>query len=1159
MGNRGLQAVLTVPLCFALQLSATSVVAQQSDPPSPDSMQSGFRTPPDSAKPRVWWHWMSGNVTQEGITADLEWMHRVGIGGMQMFDGDLGVAHYMKPVVWMTPEWKAAMRHAAAEADRLHLEMSMAASGGWSETAGPWVKPSEAMKKAVWSETRVHGPRAFSARLPDPPQGNGPYQGLVNNEQPMAPHLGGAPATYTPPPGPAPPPDPTFYADSVVVAYRVPAKEAAASPQPRITSSDPQFDPAPLNDGDYATVAELKNSGKAGSWIQWEFPGSFTAQSFTLGMGTPAVRGFPAVPNGRLAYSADGSHWTDLITLPDAPPWARPFSVRTFSFPPVAARFFRVTLEEPELTADQRKRGMTVPDSYPIAELQLRSSPRVSFFEDKASFGTFIATKDTPTPTVSEEEAVAVGDVVDLTSKMRPDGTLDWQVPEGDWVVLRMGYSLTGKKNHPATPEATGYEVDKLSREHVADYMQEYTGMISGAVAPYYGKSFRYFLMDSWEAGQENWTESILTEFRRRRGYDPLPYLPTLTGRIVTSSEASDAFLWDFRLTIAELLADNHYKLATDMLSKQGLGLYAEAMGIYMPTTGDGLLNKGQVSVPMGEFWTPMPDQLDIPTREADVREATSAAHIYGKPIVATESFTSNPTTIGWAQTPFYLKQLADQNFARGVNRIVFHTSDHQPFVDGKHRPGITLGYYGQHYTRNITWAEQAVAWNAYLARCSYLLQQGKPVADVAYFYGEGAPVTVPYWKRFSPAVPASASYDYVNSDVLLHDASVSGKELVLKGGMQYRVLVVPDETTSLSLRLLRQIGELVKSGAIVVAPRVAASPSLSDSNNGAELKAQVDAIWGSDAGPSGSHAYGKGKIYWGTSLEQVFSDQGIAPDFAFEAPQVTSTYSYPVPKATDDIVWAHRRTPDTDLYFVANQKVRTEDVETSYRVTGKAPELWHPDTGKTEPASYRVEAGRTRVTLHLAPEESVFVVFGKPSNAPSRALPKHQSQELTTLSGPWKVAFAPDLGAPSQIELSSLISWTESPQPGVRYFSGSATYSQEFNIQPNWLSSGSPIQLDLGRVREIAEVAVNGRPIDEILWKPPFVVDITALLKPGANHLEVKVTNLWPNRLIGDQQPDTTEHYTFTDYQAYTKNSPLIESGLLGPVRLLAEKSTAK
>ena len=1122
------------------------------------SLESGFAHPPEAAKPRVWWHWMSGNVTQEGITADLEWMHRVGIGGMQMFDGDLGVAHYMKPVIFMTPEWQAAMKHAAAEADRLHLEMTMAASGGWSETAGPWVKPAEAMKKAVWSETVVDGPRDFKSQLAAPPKVNGPYQGLEMKEVPMAPDLGGAPATYTPPPKPAPGPDETFYADSKVIAYRLPDNEASEKQQtPKITASDSSFDPAAMKDGDYSTIANLaSNPEGTDSWIQWEYPKKLNARAFTLCMGIPVLRGSPLFPNGNFSYSDDGKHWNELVVLPGSPQWGRTFSVRTFSFAPVQARYFRVTMQLPKFSEDQMRRGMRVPRYYGIAEAAVYHSPRISFFEDKASFGTYIATKETTTPSINSDEAVDPSNVVDLTSKMKPDGKLDWQVPEGKWVILRMGYSLTGKKNHPATPEATGYEVDKLSHEHVASYVKQYTGMIGGSVSPYYGKSFRYFLMDSWEAGQENWTENILEEFRKRRGYDPVPYLPALTGRIVGSSEASDSFLWDYRLTLSDLLAENHYKLATQMLAKQGIGLYAEAMGIGMPTTGDGLLNKGQVSVPMGEFWTPLPNDVDTPTREADVREASSAAHIYGKPIAATESFTSIPTIPGWGQTPFYLKQLADQNFARGINRIVFHTSDHQPFVDNKHKPGITLGYYGQHYSRNITWAEQAVAWNSYLARCSFLLQQGMPVEDIAYFYGEGAPVTVPYWKKFSPAVPATSSFDYINSDVLLNQSAIAGKLLALKTGMKYRVLVVPDEMTSLSLPMVKKIAALVKAGGIVVAPRVTASPSLTDHASQDALSKLVAEVWGPAGGLTGSHSYGTGKIYWGSTIQDVFTDQGWQPDFTYEDPQVTSTYDYPVPKADADIVWAHRETSTADIYFVANQKVRTEDVQTTYRVSGRIPEIWHPDTGIYDEADYKVERGRTMVKLHLTPEDSVFVVFR--AKAQPHAKPATTSTKLATLDQAWKLTFPPDLGAPAQIDQPALQSWTESTETGVKYFSGTATYAQDFDVDPQWLAANPQIELDLGRVREIAEVSVNGKSVGGILWKPPFTADIKPALRPGKNHLEIKVTNLWPNRIIGDLQPDAAQKYTFVVYKPYKADSPLTESGLMGPVELSGVKLRA-
>jgi alpha-L-rhamnosidase len=1143
-------AVLRLGIAAALFVALISPLPA---PDAPDTLEQTFLNPPESAKPRAWWHWMSGNVSKPGITADLEWMHRVGIGGMQMFDGDLGVAQYLeKPVIWMTPEWKDAFRHAGSEAERLGLEMSMAASGGWSETAGPWVKPDAAMKKVVWSEMRVKGPKDFDAKLPKPPHVNGPFQDMPVVDPPSSPMIGGAPGIPRAA-KPEPAPDPTFYADTVVLAYRLPESESNwPAPKAKISSSDPSFSSAEVLDGDYGTSSDLKFEGDQDSaWIQLEYAQAFSARTFTIALPPPGSRQLPVLPSGELAYSQDGHSWTKLFSLPGSPQYAHLFGVRTFSFPPVSARFFRLTLNRPQLTSDQSVRGITRAKAFPVAELTLGSAPRISFFEDKASFGTFVSTADTTTPEVAKNEAVAPPEVINLTGKMQPDGSLKWQVPEGQWAIVRMGYSLTGKKNHPATPEATGFEVDKLSARHVSDYMQTYTDMISRAVAPNYGKSFRYFLMDSWEAGQENWTEDMLSEFKRRRGYDATPYLLTLTGRIVGSSKESDAFLWDYRRTIAEMLADNHYKLATDFLAKQGIGLYAEAMGVSLPTTGDGLLNKGQVTIPMGEFWTPIAGVADFPAREADVLEAVSAGHIYGKNIIATESFTSNPSTPGWGQTPFYLKQLADQNFARGVNRIVFHTSDQQPFTDEKHKPGITLGFYGQHYSRNITWAEQAIVWNTYLARCSQMEQTGKPVVDVAYFYGEGAPVTVPYWKQFSPAVPASFSHDYVNADILLNHASVDQGELTLTGGMRYRLLVVPDEFNQLTLPMVRKFSELVNAGATVIAPRVIGSPSLADANSSAELKKLSLALWGSDTTVRGYNKFGKGKIYWGTSVEDVLAADHISPDFTYDPPTDVLPYDYPSPKTSAEIVWNHRRTPDKEIYFVANQRMRTENITVHFRAPGKSVELWHPDTGSIEPVAYADTGANTTVNLHLTPEESVFVVF-RSEDTKRQPAANHSPQELLTITTPWKLEFPPNLGAPPQIQMSSLTSWTTSAEPGVKYFSGTATYSNQFTLTEGWNQSGSKILLDLGRVREFAQVTLNGKPLPEILWKPPFTLEVTPALKSGLNTIEIKVTNLWPNRIIGDQQPDAKEKFTFTVYGAYKADSPLVESGLIGPVRLL-------
>lgn len=1136
-----------MPRLLLGSLCLTAIVVAQT---APSDLETNFKNPPNSAKPRVWWHWMNGNVTKEGITADLEWMKRVGIGGMQMFDGSLGVPQFTdKRLVWMTPDWKDAFRHAAAEADRLGLEMTMAASGGWSETAGPWVKPEQGMKKYVWSETRVEGPKQFSGILTHPPFNNGKFQDLPappSFEVPEMKGLPGAKQTSTTPPTPnAPSPptqEPTFYADTVVIAYRLPDHEIRmADSHPVITSSAGAIDTTKLMDGDRSQTMSLPfAAGAKEAWIQFEFAQPFRAQAFSLTAGTGLFPFGVNLPDGRLESSNDGTNWTTIVTLPG--PVHGNFPARTYEFPATSARFYRLIVAAPAPNPILAMFGMPPERAFKLAEIELLSTPRVNYWEDKASFGTLLGSDAGPTPPVPATEVIARKDVVDLTSKMRQDGTLSWDVPPGQWVILRMGYSLTGEKNHPATPEATGLEVDKLSHADVESYVRTYTDMISGALGAYFGKSFRYFLMDSWEAGEENWTEEMLSEFRKRRGYDPTPYLPVLTGRIVESSDVSDRFLWDFRRTIADLLAENHYGAAAEYFRNRGTGLYAEAMGTDLPTNGDGLLNKGQVDIPMGEFWVPVPGQNDTTAHDADVHEAASAAHIYGKPLVATESFTSMPFIPGWGQSPFYLKPLADRHLAMGVNRIVFHTSDHQPFTDDAHKPGITLWMFGQHYTRNITWAEQARAWNTYLARSSYLLQQGKYVADLAYFYGEGAPATVPFWKEMQPAPPAGYSYDYVNADVLLNKMSVENGRVVLQSGMSYRALVLPADMDDLTVPVLRKIRDLVAAGAIVIARRPRQSPSLADYSAGdTELRRIANEVWGAVDGKSISeHPYGKGKVYWGRTVQEIFDQEKIPPDFEYNRPHIDS-----------ELVWLHRQAPGLDLYFVANQKNRAEDFETRFRLEGKEAELWHPDTGLIEPADYKFENGRTTVPLHLDPDGSVFVAFRHPASAPLRTTPAAVNSELASIDGPWRIAFPPNWGAPSETMFEKLVSWTTSSDDGVKYFSGTATYSKEIQAPQAWFQQGAKLILDLGAVREIAEVSLNGTPVGGILWKPPFRADMTELLKPGANRLEIKVTNLWPNRIIGDQQPSATKTYTWTDYRPYTKDSPLLESGLLGPVTI--------
>jgi len=1133
-------------LMFAgLIITATCGVLAQKPP---DLLADGFKTPPDSAKPRAWWHWMNGNVTQEGITADLEWMKSAGIAGMQMFDVNYGTPQFVeKRLVWMTPEWKAALRHAAAEADRQGLEMAMASSGGWSESGGPSVRPDQAMKKLVWSTTDVEGPRKFSGVLAHPPTVNGPFQNIPRSQPPELltdTSLPGAKPVSTPPL----PPDPTYYADVKVIAFRVSGGEASMiGLGPKLTTGAENVNLSALMDGDFATgVAIPFPDATQQQWIQFEFAAPLSAQSFTIAVPGGGQSMVPTMPHGVVQVSQDGRIWATLVTLirPRSSYFAR-LPVRTYSFPATTARFFRVVLDRPPRTPPEMVKlfGVSIPSTITLSEIELTSSPRINDWEEKAQFGNFGEYEAPATPHVPPSQIISPATVVDLTSRMRPDGKLDWDVPEGKWIILRLGYSLTGQKIAPATPEATGYEVDKLSRRDAAAYFHDYVEQTSGAVGPYFGKSFRYFLMDSYEAGMENWTEEMIDEFQKRRGYDPTPYLPVLTGRVVESADASDRFLWDFRRTLADLFADNHYGAATEYFQKFGIGLYAEAMGTGLPTTGDGLQDKSRVTIPMGEFWVPQSGAQDTPDHLADIKEAASAAHIFGKAFAGAESFSTCPDTPMWGKPPSVLKPVADNAFALGINRIVLHESAAQPFVDDRHKPGMTLGPCGQIFTRNQTWASQAIAWNTYLARNSYMLQQGQFVGDLAYFYGEGAPIAVPFWKQLQPAPPTGYDYDWINSEALLNLMSVRDGRLVLPDGMSYALLVLPDDLPRLTLPLVRKIRDLVEAGGTVVAPRPGKSPSLTGYPAAdEEIRMIANAVWGPMDGKSVTeHDYGRGKVYWGRPLKEVLATMSIPPDF-----------EYNLPRFDTHLVWIHRRTGDADIYFVANQNPRPEDVETRFRVDGKSAEFWYPDTGRIEPAAYTIANGRTLVPLHLDPNGSVFVVFRQKASQPSRTEPHPMTTELTTLEGPWKVSFPRNWGAPPQIELDQLISWTTHPDDGVKYFSGTATYSKDIQIPAGWLRAGSKLLLDLGTVKEIAEVSLNGKVLRDILWKPPFQVEVTDALHPGANRLEVKITNLWPNRMIGDAQPGVTKRYTFSDINRFESSSPLLDSGLLGPVRLL-------
>lgn len=1070
-------------------LAALTFFAVTAAAPKPDILLTGFQNPPESAKPHTWWHWMNGNVTKEGITADLEAMKRVGIAAAQMFTVDQGIPAGQAP--YMSDRWREMTAFAVKEAGRLGLKLCIHNCAGWSSSGGPWIQPEDAMQVVGWSETSVEGPQKLSQALP-----------------PIA-----APQVYS------------------HVAY---AKDIA-------------------------------------------------------------VYAFPTTPDA--VKSADFLGRTGVV----------------------------------------RTDGLQV-------ETELGGQP-----------------------------TIPSGNVIDLTSHLTDTGKLDWEVPPGKWTILRVGHVPTGKDNHPAPPEGDGLEVDKLSKEALDHHWNGMMAKVISDAGPLAGKVLNNALIDSYEVGSQNWTPKFRSEFTKRRGYDPLPMLPTLTGRIIDSREKTERFLWDYRRTIADLFAENYYGHFGDLCHESGLQFSTEPYG----NGGFNDIESGvRADILMGEFW------IGGAAMET-VKDAASAAHISGDKIVGAESFTADEGRGKWLEEPYGVKALGDLAFCRGVNRHIFHRYAMQPWMNLV--PGMTMGPWGSHFERTQTWwPNGAAAWLKYVARCQYMLQSGKFSADMLNYVGEDSPVAAP-----DPGLPTG--YDYDDADVTtLMKATVRGGRIVLPSGTSYRMLMLPN-ARYMTPRVARKVKSLLESGATIYGSAPLGSPSLQNYPAcDEEVRSIARELWGNEK--FGNRRVGKGQLLWGMKVEELPRALGLLPDFAIAE------------KASGArVISIHRKVGDADVYFVSNQRYRPANVHALFRVTGKVPELWHPETGRTQNAiAYRTQNGQTSVPLFLGPAESTFVVFRKPApkehlldfglaETPAAKLPKVRvisaryeadaqhgadvtakvnglvssgefeieatngtfgdpavnlvkhltvtyqlngktvtktvaeneslvlaelpeasaspsfeyrtsprgteiipwtESKINFVSGTgnlgsiqprkkvgkpkhldtgWRVTFPPNLGAPKSAVFPKLISWPEHSDTGIKYFSGTATYRREFEY-PLAQDPNRVVRLDLGRVKNFAMVSLNGNLLAS-LWKPPFLVDLTGKIRPGKNVLEVKVTNLWPNRIIGDEQlppevtwdgnhlakwPDwlakgqprpKTGRITFSTWRYYQKDSPLLESGLLGPV----------
>lgn len=1108
-------------LLFVLLLAFISCCTYAQE--SRDLLLKGFITPPESSKPRVWWHWMNGNITKDGIAKDLLWMNRVGIGGFMNFDASLGTPQIVKKrLTYMTPEWIDAFQYTTKLADSLHLEMAIAGSPGWSESGGPWVTPSDGMKKIVWSETHVVGGKLYSGELRKPPSVTGVFQNF-----PMSAGISFSPA-MTPP---------EYYKDVAVVAYKVPETDVAFNlEKPVITSSGGDFTLQQLTNGDIAAANLLPADSVHGyAWIQFTYGKPQTIKAITIvGGGDKGPFGlFGQFKDTRsLEVSDDGEHFNRVTYIP-----AGSLVEQSITIPATTSKYFRITIKNPPPVPNfgamfgGTGEAPKPPAGTEISEIVLHPSTIINRFEEKAAFGlsTDLHAQETP----ASGDAIPATDVIDLTGKMNPDGTMNWTPSPGNWNILRFGYSLTGKQNSPASPEATGLEVDKLDPKAVKTYFENYLDQYKNATNGLIGNKggLQYMVTDSWEAGAENWTNNMFEEFSKRRGYNMILWMPVLTGHIVKSSEQSEQFLWDFRKTLSELVAEYHYDQLTTLLHQRGMKRYSESHEGGRALMADGMEVKRTADIPMSAMWTANIPGGEATSYRADIRESASVSHIYGQNLVAAESFTAIGSA--WAFSPERLKPTADLELANGLNRFVIHTSVHQP-VDDK-IPGLGLGPFGQWFTRHETWAEQAKPWITYLSRSSFLLQQGKFVADIIYYYGEDNNITSLFDSKL-PDIPSGYNYDFVNADALLKILSVKDGRIVTTGGMSYRLLVLDPNSRHMSLPVLVKIQKMVEDGAIVLGLKPIDSLSLSDDQS--EFKKIADKLW---MKTKGENKVGKGRVFSDMTLQEVLSNLQIKPDF--EHNKV---------KDNQNILFVHRRLSDADIYWVDNRRDSALTLQTIFRLEGKAAELWHPETGKTEMASYNFSDGRTKVPITLKPYDAVFIIFSKKTTAQEWTAPQQTENKLDIITGDWSVKFQSNLGAPAEATFSTLTSWSNNVDEGIKYFSGTGIYLKTIVAQEKWFRTGNRLWIDLGDVKNLAEVLVNGKSFG-IVWRRPFRLDVTDAIKPGSNNLEIRVTNLWVNRLIGDQQPGIKNKFTYTTQPFYQAKSTLLPSGLLGPVQIIS------
>jgi hypothetical protein len=1119
----------------------------------------------ENAKPWVFWYWVKGAVSKEGITADLEAMKSNGIAGayLMSIQGPDKTPVYSPPAVQLTLEWWKMVEYAMSEAKRLNLKLGMHVSDGFALAGGPWITPELSMQKVVWSKISISNSNP-KITLPQP----------ISKEN--------------------------YYKDIAVYAYPSPVGEGISTRTviPKITAS---------NGADATGLIQPGNKKNFGSnepcYVQYEFEKPFTCRTINI---TVSGNNYQAQ---RLAIevSNDGKVFHSIGRL-EAPRhgWQDTDEDVTHSITPTTAKFFRFIYDKKgsEPGAEDLDAAKWKP-SLKLVNLELSSEARINQFEGKNGSVWRVSKRSTEAQ-IAKNACVPLNKIINLTRKLNPDGTLHWKAPKGNWTILRVGHTSTGHTNATGGG-GMGLECDKFNPEAVKLQFDKWYGAALKHGGPEIAKKvLSVFHVDSWECGSQNWSPVFKAEFLKRRGYDLTPYLPIMTGLPVESAAVSENFLYDIRKTISELVVDQFYKTLAKLVKEQGVTFTAESIAPTMMS--DGLMHYKTVDIPMGEFW------LNSPTHDKpnDMLDAISGAHVYGKNIIQAEAFTT--VRMDWNESPANMKTLQDRNYALGINKLVYHVFTHNPWTDRK--PGMTLDGVGLYFQRDQTWWKAGKAWIDYAERTQNMLQLGKPVVDIAVFTGEelprrsvlpdrlvetlpgifGADVVESEQKRLANVgeplrqIPAGVThsanmadpenwvnplrgyaYDSFNPDVL-STATVKNGNVVFESGTTYKILVIPGNMKMnpnyqyMSYATVKKLYALIKAGAKMIIGDKPLYQSGIKQVKDEEFNKIVEGIWDgnfesykNNGRPVYKKKFGFGQVFKAPFYGETFDALGLQRDLIVRE-EVEGKLSDVYAK---DIGYSHRIDGKKEIYFITNQQNKKRALYISLRNSKKSVQTYDAVSDTWfKPYKINNAIGGTDLNLTLYPNQSIFVVLDTPavysfySQISEEQSKKAKGEKIKKadldISKTWQAKFDTAYAGPSKpVIFNNLTDWTKSTDSLVKYYSGTAIYTRNFTFNGDLKAK---TWIDLGAFTNIAEVKINGINCGT-LWTAPYRLDISNAIKNGENQITIEVTNTWANRLIGDSKLPENKRITKTTAPFRLEGKPLNPAGLLGPVTIQREE----